>query len=96
MTEAEKEYLQEWRNNWIDNKVKGLRLEDQNWFVQSNYELELMQSFAAEQVKKALEEVEKSLQPLIKESLWEDEKVYKGKQDQRNKTQEAINELREK
>ena len=51
MTEAER---QKWRNNWIDEKVKDMTFEKSKKFINGNYELDLMQSFADEQVKKAL------------------------------------------
>ena len=62
-------------------------------FMRSELEM-FAKDYAEEQVEKALDEVEKSLDILIKEPLWEDEKVYKGKQEQRNKTQEVITKLR--
>ena len=83
-------------------------LQDNNYFELSGRETEmskLMMKFADEQVKKALEEVEKSL-PSDEEIMSECQKVdadgtiyldgcrLSATKNQRNKTQEVINKLR--
>ena len=94
MNKAE-EFLKEQGIVSIDDG--SLNYSDGSDYINERILINLLQSYAACQVKEALEQIEKSLMSDVKESIGtslEQKYFNQGIIAQRNKTQEAINEIK--